>query len=51
MPCQAPQACPAVGPHLGGDHQAIRVGRERRADQLVGRTQRGEVERRNSDVD
>jgi hypothetical protein len=38
------------GSHLGGDHQAVRVGREGRVDQLVGRTQRGEVERGGIDV-
>jgi hypothetical protein len=38
------------GPYLGGDHQAVRVGSERRADQLVGRAQRGEVERGGVDV-
>jgi hypothetical protein len=36
--------------HLGGDHQAVWVRSEGRVDQLVGRAQRGEVERGGVDV-
>ena len=40
----------AARPDLGRDDQVVRVGRERGVDQLVGRAQRGEVERGGVDV-